>query len=70
MQRKQPAGYLVADDIDDEPSQRAAVEFVVASVLALPEPLLAVRVEEAAAEEVAEHGGGSVAIGVVGELGP
>ena len=50
-QREQPASDLVADDVDDEPPQRAAAELV-ASVLALPEPLLAVGVEEAAAEEV------------------
>jgi len=68
QQREQPVGDLGLHDVDDEPAERACGELE-AGVLALPEPLVAVGVEEAAAEEVPEHGGGVVALGVVGEVG-
>ncbi|TVU50758.1 hypothetical protein EJB05_02147, partial [Eragrostis curvula] len=67
-QREQPAGDLGLHDVDDELAERALGELE-AGVLALPQPLLAVGVEDAVAEKVAEHGDGVLALGVVAEVG-
>uniref|UniRef100_A0A0E0R3X3 Uncharacterized protein n=1 Tax=Oryza rufipogon TaxID=4529 RepID=A0A0E0R3X3_ORYRU len=67
-QREEAVGDLGLHDVDDEPAQGAVAELV-AGVLALPEPLLAVGVEEAVAEEVLEHANGVLPLGIVGEVG-
>ena len=67
-QRQQPLGDLEPDRVDDEAPERALAELV-AGGLALPQPLLAVGVEDATPEEVLDHGHRDLALGVVGEVG-
>ena len=68
QQREQPVPDLGLHGVDEETAERARGELE-AGVLALPQPLLPVGVEEAVAEEVHQHGEGALARGVVGEGG-
>jgi hypothetical protein len=67
-QRQQPLDDLEPDRVDDEVPERALAELV-AGGLALPQPLVAVGVEDAVAEEILDRGHRDLALGVVGEVG-
>ena len=68
QQRQQPLGDLEPDGVGDEGPERACAELV-AGGLALPQPAVAVGVEDAAAEQVLGRGHRVLALEVVAEVG-
>lgn len=58
---------FLLNGVDDEVTERFFVELV-AGGLALPVPVIAVRIKDAVAKEVLKKGDGTLAFGVVGEV--